>query len=295
MPPDTAPQPAPGGRNILALSNDDPRKIILVAITRCLVCATLVSAAAVLLKPLQERNQALAVKRQIVSVAGLLTEGADVEQLFRERIEVRIVELDSGNYADHIDPEGFDPRAAARAPDTSRALSRDQDIAGIRRRADFAPVYLVRTEERIETIILPIRGYGLWSTMHGFLALAGDARTITGITFYEHAETPGLGDAIEQPAWQAGFHDKLAFDEEGAVRITVVKGHVDPDSPAAHYQGEGIAGATLTSTPAARYQVDGIAGATLTSTGVSKLLHFWLGELGFGPYLARLRTAGDNS
>jgi len=277
MPPDTAPQPAPGGRNILALSNDDPRKIILVAITLCLVCATLVSAAAVLLKPLQERNQALAVKRQIVSVAGLQTEGADVEQLFRERIEVRIVELDSGNYADDIDPEGFDPRAAARAPDTSRALARDEDIAGIRRRADLAPVYLVRTEGRIETVILPVRGSGLWSTLHGFLALAGDARTITGITFYEHAETPGLGDAIEHPAWQAGFHGRQAFDDDGAVRITVVKGRVNPDSPAA------------------RYQVDGIAGATLTSTGVSKLLHFWLGESGFGPYLEKLRAAGDSA
>jgi Na+-transporting NADH:ubiquinone oxidoreductase subunit C len=277
MPPDSVRQPVPGARNILALSNDDPRKIILVAVALCLVCATLVSTAAVLLKPLQERNQALAIKRQIVNVAGILDAGTDVEQLYRERIEARIVELDTGNYADHIDPESFDPRAAARSPETSRALARDVDIAGIRRRADFAPVYLVRDQGRIETIILPVRGYGLWSTLYGFLALAGDARTITGITFYEHAETPGLGDAIEQPAWQAGFHDKLAFDNDGAVRITVIKGEVDPDSPAA------------------RYQVDGIAGATLTSQGVSKLLHFWLGEQGFGPYLDNLRSAGDSS
>lgn len=277
MPPDTPRQPAPGGWNILALSNDDPRKIILVAVTLCLVCATLVSAAAVLLKPLQDRNQALAVKRQIVSVAGLLSAGADVEQLYRERIEARMVELDSGNYADHIDPEGFDPRAAAWAPATSRALARNVDIAGIRRRADLAPVYLVRDGERVETVILPVRGYGLWSTLYGFLALAGDARTITGITFYEHAETPGLGDTIEQPAWQAGFHDKLAFDDDGAARITVVKGDVDSRSPDA------------------RYQVDGIAGATLTSNGVTNLLHFWLGEQGFGPYLDNLRSAGDSS
>lgn len=277
MPPETLRQPAPGSWNLLALSNDDPRKIIGVAVALCLVCATLVSAAAVLLKPLQERNQALAIKRQIVSVAGLLAAGADVEQLYRERIEARIVELDSGNYVDTIDAEDFDPRAAARAPDTSRALARDADIAGIRRRADLAPVYLVRDAGRIETVILPVRGYGLWSTLYGFLALAGDARTITGITFYEHAETPGLGDAIEQPAWQAGFHDKLAFDEDGAVRITVVKGAVNPDSPAA------------------RYQVDGIAGATLTSTGVTRLLHFWLGDQGFGPYLEKLRFAGDSS
>jgi Na+-transporting NADH:ubiquinone oxidoreductase subunit C len=111
--------------------------------------------------------------------------------------------------------------------------------------------------------------------MYGFLALAGDARTISGITFYEHAETPGLGDAIEQPAWQAGFHDKLAYDETGKARITVIKGNVDRESPQA------------------RYQVDGIAGATLTSNGVDKLLRFWLSDLGFGPYLEKLRRAGD--
>jgi Na+-transporting NADH:ubiquinone oxidoreductase subunit C len=275
VPPELSQQQGAGGWNILALSNDDPRKILLVAVTLCLVCAVLVSGAAVLLKPLQERNQALAIKRQIISVAGLATDGLDVEQLFRERIETRIVDLDTGDYAAGIDPAGFDPRAAARNPSTSRALARAADLAGIKRRADQAQVYLVREAGRLKTIILPVHGYGLWSTMYGFLALADDARTITGITFYEHAETPGLGDAIEKPEWQSGFHGKLAFDETGDARITVIKGSVDKASPEA------------------RYQVDGIAGATLTSNGVANLLRFWLSELGFGPYLDRLRATGD--
>ena len=32
-----------------------------------------------------------------------------------------------------------------------------------------------------------------------------------------------------------------------------------------------------------------MAGATLTSQGVQNMLHFWLGEHGFGPYLGRIR------
>lgn len=278
MPPETNRQTATRGWNILAMSNDDPRKILGVAVALCLVCAVLVSSAAVLLKPLQDRNQALAVKREIIGVAGLAAgDGADAEQLFRDRIEVRIVDLASGRYAEGIDPDSFNPRAAARDPATSRALSRVEDVAGIKRRADYAPVYLVHANQRLETIILPVHGYGLWSTLYGFLALAGDARTITGITFYEHAETPGLGDAIEKPEWQAEFRGKLAFDENNAVRIRVIKGQVDPASPE-H-----------------RYQVDGIAGATLTSNGVTNLLRFWLGEQGFGPYLETLRSAGGST
>jgi Na+-transporting NADH:ubiquinone oxidoreductase subunit C len=35
--------------------------------------------------------------------------------------------------------------------------------------------------------------------------------------------------------------------------------------------------------------VDGLSGATLTANGVTWLLHFWLGENGFGNYLAEYR------
>jgi len=274
MPADSISQQGVGGWNLLAMSNDDPRKILAVAIILCLVCAVLVSGASVLLKPMQERNQALAIRQEIVSVAGLAEGEADADRLFRERIETRIVDLDTGDYAPDIDPDSFDLRAASRDPATSSALTRTEDTAGIKRRPRYAPVYLVRDGQRIETIVIPVYGYGLWSTLYGFLALAGDGRTITGITFYEHAETPGLGDAIESTGWQTQFRGKLAIDENGRARITVIKGQVDQQDAQA------------------RYQVDGIAGATLTSNGVTRLLQYWLGEHGFGPYLNKQRSTG---
>jgi len=131
--------------------------------------------------------------------------------------------------------------------------------------------------ERIKTVVLPVYGYGLWSTMYGLIALAGDGRTVTGLTFYEHGETPGLGDFIGSPAWQAQFPGKLAFDEQGKLRLGVIKGGVNPASPEA------------------RYQVDAVAGATLTSNGVNNLLRYWLGEQGFGPFLGRLQAGGEKS
>jgi Na+-transporting NADH:ubiquinone oxidoreductase subunit C len=197
-----------------------------------------------------------------------------VEEQFRQHIEARIVDLDTGEFDDSIDPAGYDMRAAARDPNRSHALAARDDPAKIRRRPDRLPVYLVREGERIKTAILPVYGYGLWSTLYGFLALAGDGRTITGLTFYEHGETPGLGDFIESPAWQAQFRGKLAFDEQGRLRLGVIKGGVDPASPDA------------------RYQVDAVAGATLTSRGVNNLLRYWLGDQGFGPFLKRLQTHG---
>ena len=278
MPADAAQAFMARGLRIFSRPNDDPGKILAVAITLCLVCSLLVAGSAVLLKPQQDRNRALAIRKQIVSVAGYPAGDArQVEEQFRQHIEARIVDLETGEFDDSIDPAGYDMRAAARDPNRSRALAARDDPAKIKRRPDRLPVYLVREGERIKTAILPVYGYGLWSTLYGFLALAGDGRTITGLTFYEHGETPGLGDFIESPAWQAQFRGKLAFDEHGRLRLGVIKGGVDPASPDA------------------RYQVDAVAGATLTSRGVNNLLRYWLGDQGFGPFLKRLQTRGEKT
>jgi len=278
MPADSAQAGMARSRWVFSRPNDDPGKILAVAITLCLVCSVLVASASVLLKPLQDRNQALAIRKQIISVAGYQADNPqEVEALFQQHIKTRILDLDSGEFDDSIDPASYDAHAAARNPATSRALASNEDPAKIKRRPNQAPVYLVRDGDRIKTVILPVYGYGLWSTMYGLIALAGDGRTVTGLTFYEHGETPGLGDFIENPVWQAQFPGKLAFDEHGKLRLGVVKGGVNPASPDA------------------KYEVDAVAGATLTSKGVDKLLHYWLGEQGFGPFLKRLQTHGDKT
>ena len=55
---------------------------------------------------------------------------------------------------------------SSRDPELSRRLPANEDIASIRRQEFFATVYLVESEEgEIEIAILPIHGYGLWSTL----------------------------------------------------------------------------------------------------------------------------------
>jgi len=166
-------------------------------------------------------------------------------------------------------------RKAARDPELSVQLSREEDIASIRRKPRWAKVYLYKDETgELEAVVLPVWGYGLWSTMYGFLALAPDCNTVVGINFYEHGETPGLGGEIVNPNWRALWIGKKVYDEQGRVRLRLIKGGVKPNQPGAEYL------------------VDALAGATLTSNGVTNLIRFWLGENGYKPFLDKFCRGG---
>jgi Na+-transporting NADH:ubiquinone oxidoreductase subunit C len=245
-------------------------RTLLVAFLVSLVCSSLVASAAVLLKPRQVANAILDVRRNILRVAGLLQPTRDVNELY-ESIEPRVVDLGTGAYVVGVDPERFDPVEAAKDPELSIEVPADIDVARVGRRARHGLVYLVRHEGQVSKIILPVSGYGLWSTMYGFLALEADGNTVADITFYAHGETPGLGDFISKPAWQELWRDKRVYDESGVLKIEVVKGRVSPDDPLADYR------------------VDGVSGATLTGNGVTKLMQYWLGDHGYGPYLRTLQ------
>ncbi len=258
-------------RKFLDMPNDSTQKTIAVAATLCLVCSVLVSGAAVVLKPVQDANKALDKKQNILKIAGLVQEGKTVDEMFAQ-VEAKVVDLATGEYVTDIDPATFDARAAAVDPAQNVVLTKEQDIASIKRRAKYATVYLVRDAAgAVEKIILPVNGYGLWSTLYGFVSLSSDANTITGFGFYEHAETPGLGGEVDNPKWKALWSGKKLFDENGAFALDIVK----------------------SSTPGNEYQVDALSGATLTSNGVENLVRFWAGENGFGPYLQKVRSGGD--
>ena len=257
--------------SILGLPNDDPKKTIIIAFLLCLVCSVLVSASAVMFKPVQIANKQADIKKNILAVTGLLDSSSDINTLF-EQFEVKIVDLETGEYSD-IDPITYDQRKAAGDPDQSIKLSQEQDIANIGRRAKLAKVYLLKDGNKLKQLVLPIHGYGLWSTLYGFVSLESDFNTIGGLQFYSHAETPGLGGEVDNPKWRKQWQGKKAFNDAGELKIEVIRGHVD-------FQ---VAGA--------EHQVDGLSGATLTSRGVSHLVKFWLGNDGFGPYLKKMSEA----
>ncbi len=138
-------------------------------------------------------------------------------------------------------------------------------------------MYLIKDDAgELQQLILPVRGKGLWSTMYGFLALEPDGRTVRGITFYEHGETPGLGGEIESEKFQQQWKGKVVRDAQGNARFEFVRGNVAPDDPEAEHK------------------IDGIAGATITTRGVTDMILFWMGQQGYGPLLDRIaaeRTA----
>lgn len=258
---------------VLALSNDSLEKTIAVALSLCFVCAILVSLAAVALRPLQIENKAMDMKKNILDVAGLLQDGTDIHTAFAEQIEAKLVDVATGDYVDG-DIEAYDQRKAAKDPAQNVVLSRAQDIASIKKRAKIAKVYLVKDSETIKSIILPVHGYGLWSTMYGFLALDADGQTVQSINFYDQGETPGLGAEIVNPNWRALWKGKKVYSEDGTVALGLIKGLVD------------------NSKAGSEFQVDGLAGATLTSVGVTNLVKFWMSQEGFSAYLDKVKTKG---
>jgi Na+-transporting NADH:ubiquinone oxidoreductase subunit C len=235
----------------------------------CLVCAIVVASTAVSLRPLQERNARVDRLSKVLQVAGLMEHDErlspdEVVARFEANIVPRVIDLGSGAYDDTVDASTYDQRKAAKDPELSRAAAPND--ARVLRVPNHALVYHVVEDDRVEALILPIQGYGLWSTMYGYIALEADAETIAGITFYEHGETPGLGGEIENPRWQALWSGRRAFDDTGAVKLQVIKGSAGPPESDPH-------------------RIDGLSGATITSRGVSATLAFWLGPDGFGPYL----------
>jgi len=253
---------------------DSISNTLIVAIGLSLVCSVIVSSAAIVLKPIQKKNEEEFRQTIILDVAGLMQPGGNIEELFAS-IEPRMVELETGQYSDAVDPATFDALMAASDPKLGIVIPDDKDIAGIGRRAMYAAVYIVKDGAAIDQVILPVYGKGLWSTMQGYLSIAPDGNTVRGLRFYAHAETPGLGDQIDKEPWRAQWVGKLVYDDSDEPQIRVIKGMV----PAA--------------APDARHMIDGLSGATLTANGVTGLVQYWTGPHGFGPYLKTFRAAED--
>ena len=119
----------------MSASGEGLGRIVTVALGLCLVCSMVVSTAAVLLKPAQQANKTLDLKRNILMAAGLLDPSISVEEQF-EQVETRVVNLDEGRFVVGVDPAGFDQREAAKDPTQSRALEADEDPAKLVRRED---------------------------------------------------------------------------------------------------------------------------------------------------------------
>lgn len=261
------------------MPKDSTSHTLKVAIGVCLVCSVLVSGAVVGLKQKQQANQELDRLKSVLMAANLYTNDAEVQAIYARHFQPRWVDLEQGRLltqaeADALHLKGFNLKQLADDPQLSRPLSAETDRARILRQPRYMLIYLVKSQEKIDQIVLPIYGKGLWSTMYGLIALAEDCSTVRGLVFFEHGETPGLGGEIDNPRWRQGWVGKQVYDNAGNLSLKVIKGKVD------------------TAQPQAIHQVDGLSGATLTTQGVDNMVQFWLGANGYGKLLQNWRSQG---
>lgn len=261
----------------MSRDKDSLQQTVIVALLLCIVCSVIVSSAAVLLKPRQTANKEFERSRNVLAAAGMYDPSQSKQDVLDnfEKFQTRLVDLKTGHYltesqlaAEGLSAASYDQYKAAKDPALSVQLTGSEDIAGIKRRARYAQVYVLENNGVIENIILPVHGYGLWSTLYGFLAVNGSGNDVLGLTFYSHAETPGLGGEVDNPAWKAQWVGKKIYNETGDVALTVVKGRA--------IEGD-------------QHGIDGLSGATLTSQGVANLIQYWMGDQGFGPYLRNIK------
>lgn len=251
-----------------------PLRALGVLLSVTLVCAVLVSASAILLRPLQLEHELVKRYRNVAALTGLVAPDAELDDAtvrdVVSHLDARVLDLETGTFVPDASPDDVDSRAAIEDPARSDPIPADADLARLGRRPREEVVYLVWVDGMLSRVILPIYGQGMWSTLYGLIALEADLDTIAAVTFYEQAETAGLGDRIEDKDWQAQWVGRRIYGTDGKVRFRVAGGRVDPGAPVAVHE------------------VDGLSGATVTSNAVTALVRFWFGEHGYRPFLERL-------
>ena len=254
---------------------DSTRYTVVFATVVCVVCALLVSVAAVSLQPRQAANARLYMEKNVLVAAGLAEPGQDLSErdlrrIFDASIKARLVNFATGELVPEgrIDARGYDQRKARNDPGASRAAPPNN--AGIGRLPDLGIVYFVMNDGKVDQVVIAVEGLGMWGTIYGFLSLAPDGNTVRGLTYYDQKETPGLGGEIGNPKWQALWRGRKGFDDQWNAQIMVIKGTAGPPEKDP-------------------LRVDGLSGATVTSNAVTRLMRFWLSDEGYGKFLKRFR------
>ena len=251
--------------------NETVLKTLGVTLVVCLLCSLFVSFTAVSLRDQQNTNKLNDKRIKILEAANLYDDSKSIEEQFRN-LEIRFLDFDTGNvfseYKD-FDLDNYDQLKSLRFPDQSKPVPADKDIAIIKNRENIGKIYFSKKDNEIDKLILPIRGYGLWGTLYGYIAIENDFNTVVGIEFYEHKETPGLGGEVDNPNWKDIWVGKKIY-KTGDVQLQVIKGAVDQN------MDDSI------------YMVDGLSGATLTSKGVSNMIQYWFSDSGYLKLLENL-------
>jgi len=201
-----------------------------------IVVAAILAFLAQSLKPMQDKNAAVAKKMDILKSVQVESTAADAEEKYNKYI---------GENAFVLDINGEKQDGEAFTVDMAKEVKKDN--------AERAyPIYVVKLDDGSTKYVIPVRGKGLWGPIWGYVSLNEDKNTVFGATFGHKGETPGLGAEITTDMFQKPFVGKKLFDKSGVfASIEIVK--------------KGQSGNDL-------HKVDGISGGTITCVGVGDML-----------------------
>ncbi len=210
--------------------------IFVFASVMVILVAAILSSAAMLLQPLQQKNIETEQKRNILASIDIESSASDAGELYDKYILESFVLDSRGGVREGVDAFYVNMKEELGKPDEEKNL----------------PVFVGLPDDGSKKYVVPVRGTGLWGPIYGYISLENDFTTVSGTTFGHDGETPGLGAEITTGWFQDQFKGKKIFDSEGSfISIDVVKGRSDPSS---------------------LNQVDGISGSTLTSVGLENML-----------------------
>jgi Na+-transporting NADH:ubiquinone oxidoreductase subunit C len=211
------------------------RYIFVFSTVMVVVVATLLSLAATLLQPAQEKNLEIEKKRSILESIHVPATRVDAEELYSKYITGSYVINTKGEKIEGVDAFTVVLKAEQKKPLEEQYL----------------PVFRAAPDDGENVLILPVEGKGLWGPIWGYVALGSDLNTIYGVTFDHKSETPGLGAEINTSEFESMFNNKLIFEGVDFKSVGVIKGGAEANDP---------------------HGVDAISGGTITSKGLEQML-----------------------
>ncbi len=212
------------------------RYIFIFATVMVAIVALILSTAALLLQPLQERNAEIEKKRNILASVGIEATEDTAEQLYDKYITGSFALNSNSGTVEDVDPFGVDVKKEQNKPVEEQVY----------------PVFVATLEDGSNNYIIPLEGKGLWGPIYGYISLKEDLNTISGVTFDHKSETPGLGAEINESWFEGQFINKKLFENGEFVSITVQKGGADEGDP---------------------HAVDAVSGGTITSKGLEAMIY----------------------
>jgi len=212
------------------------RYIFLFSTVMVVIVASLLSLAATLLQPAQERNLEIQKKKSMLESIRVPATRQNAVELYDKYIKESFVLNIKGEVVDSIDAFTVVLRNEQKKPLEKQYL----------------PVFISIPDNGEKVSILPVEGKGLWGPIYGYVSLLPDMNTIYGVTFDHKGETPGLGAEINTTHFESMFDGKKIFDNETFVSVKVVKGGADTND---------------------LHGVDAVSGGTITSKGLEKMLY----------------------